>query len=204
MNKRVAQYPILPMILDRWSTRAFDPSTEVSTGELAVLFEAARWAPSAFNVQPWHFVYALRGKQNWEAMKDLLIPFNQAWAACAGALVCVCSETDAPGKAAGERVPSYSHSFDTGAAWAMFALQAHSTGLSTHAMTGFDVDRAQRELGLPTNVRPEAIVAVGRPGASSNLATGLRERDIPSDRRQIESFVHRGTFSTAAGLDRSA
>jgi nitroreductase len=202
MNKRVAQYPVLPLILDRWSTRAFDPSAEVQAEELSALFEASRWAPSAFNVQPWRFVYALRGRKGWASMLDLLIPFNRSWAASAGALVFACSETDVADKVTGARVPSYSHSFDAGAAWAMFALQAHSMGLSTHAMTGFDAEAAQRVLRLPSNVRPEAVVAVGRPGSPSSLPSGLRERDVPSDRRKIGSFCFEATFSTAEELDR--
>ena len=198
MNTRAARHPILPLILDRWSPRAYDSSAHVSRNELAALFEAARWAPSSFNVQPWRFVFALRADAGWQAMLDLLIPFNRSWAEAAGALVCICSEVDVPTKTPGERQPSYSHSFDAGAAWAMLALQASSVGLGTHAMTGFNVDRAKSVLQLPRNVRPEAIIAVGRAGSPANLPEALREREVPSNRQQIETFVYEHTYGTAA------
>ncbi|MDP9932787.1 nitroreductase [Variovorax paradoxus] len=135
-------------------------------------------------------------------MKDVLIPFNQSWAGSAGALICVVSQADAPGNSPGERFPSYSHSFDAGAAWALLALQAHSLGLSTHAMTGFDVERCKTVLKLPINMRPEAIVAVGRAGSADHLPEGLRERDAPSGRQAIEELVYEGTFG--APIDASS
>lgn len=197
MSNRVAHHPVLPLILERWSTRAFDPAAPIRRWELACLFEAARWAPSAFNVQPWRFIFALRDEPGWSEMRDLLIPFNQGWASSAGALVCICSETDVPGKNDGERQPSYSHSFDTGAAWALFSMQATSLGLSTHAMTGFDVERAKNELKLPSNVRPEAFIAVGHAGKVDALPDFLRARDVPSDRHAIETFVFEGLYGNA-------
>ncbi len=198
MNTRVANHPILPLILDRWSSRAYDTNAPVKREELAVLFEAARWAPSAFNVQPWRFVFALRGDAGWEAMLDLLIPFNKGWAEAAGALICICSEVDTPTKTPGQRQPSYSHSFDAGAAWAMLALQASSLGLGAHAMTGFNTDAARSVLHLPDNVRPEAVIAVGRSGSAAELPEGLRERDVPSDRHRIDTFVYEHTYGTSA------
>ncbi|MBP2870017.1 MULTISPECIES: nitroreductase family protein [Pseudomonas] len=200
MNTRVANHPILPLILDRWSSRAYDTTASVTRGELAILFEAARWAPSSFNIQPWRFVFALRGDAGWEGMLDLLIPFNKGWAEAAGALICICSEVDTPTKTPGQRQPSYSHSFDTGAAWAMFALQASSMGLGTHAMTGFNIDGARDVLQLPDNVRPEAVIAVGRPGSAAELPEGLRERDVPSDRHRIDAFVYEHTYGASAFL----
>jgi nitroreductase len=97
MNTRAARHPILPLILDRWSPRAYDSSAHVSRPELAALFEAARWAPSSFNVQPWRFVFALRADAGWQAMLDLLIPFNRSWAEAAGALVSAYARSDATG-----------------------------------------------------------------------------------------------------------
>jgi nitroreductase len=194
MTTRVANHPILPLILERWSPRAFDQAARVERAELAVLFEAARWAPSAFNVQPWRFVFALREGPGWKFLLDSLIPFNKSWAASASALICVASQTDAPGKNPGERFPSYSHSFDAGAAWALLALQAHSMGLRTHAMTGFDVERVTNALQLPPNMRPEAVVAVGRAGSADQLPEALRDRDVPSDRLAMAELVFEGHF----------
>ncbi len=194
LDVRIANHPIMPLILERWSTRAFDPSAEVSYEQLAILFEAARWAPSAFNQQPWHFIFSLRDGRGWEGIRDLLIPFNRSWASSASALICVCSEIDAPGKQPGERFPSYSHSFDSGAAWALLALQAQRLGLNTHAMSGFDIDRAGAILRLPANLKPEAIIALGRAVDPCNLPEELRKREVPSNRKPIEDFVYEANF----------
>jgi nitroreductase len=180
-------------LLDRWSCRAFDAQHELSDAALNSLFEAARWAPSSFNLQPWRFVLARRGEAGWSRMLATLIPFNQSWAQHASALICVCSEVDAPGKD-GVRQPSYTHSFDAGAAWAYFALQASVLGLSAHAMSGFDPAAAQQAIESPPNVRVEAIVALGATGDKASLAESLRNREYPSDRRPITAFVFDHSF----------
>jgi nitroreductase len=189
---RIADHPILPQILERWSRRAFDPHHALTDEALNSLFEAARWAPSAFNLQPWRFVLARRGELGWSKMLEALIPFNKGWARHASALVYACSEVDAPGKD-GSRQPLYSHSFDAGAAWAFLALLASALGLNTHAMTGFDPAAAHIAVDAPSNVRIDAVIAVGAPGDRTKLAEGLRERN-PSGRNPISSFVFAQTF----------
>jgi nitroreductase len=101
--------------VDRWSPRSFDGNA-VPAQDLAVIFEAAGLAPSAFNYQPWRFLYAVPGDANWAAFLDILIPFNQGWAKDAGALVFIISD-EAMRKDDGTANP-HSHSFDAGAAWA--------------------------------------------------------------------------------------
>ena len=191
-NGRTAQYPIDPMFLERWSPRAFD-SEEISEELLMTLFEAARWAPSAFNAQPARFLYARRGTPNWPKFLSLLIPFNQSWAERASALVAIVSQTTVT-KPGAEPTPSYSHSFDAGAAWAYLALQASRLGLHVHGMTGFDHKRAPVELNVPADHRVEAMIAIGRLGDKSLLPEGLQARETPNDRKLLSELVFEGGF----------
>ena len=129
MPERKADRPVDPLFLERWSPRAFDGS-EMPEEDLLTLFEAARWAPSAFNSQPWRFLYARRGDADWERFLGLLIPWNQSWAHSASALVYILSDTLPFTDKAGEPATSHTHSYDSGAAWACLALQASRHGLS--------------------------------------------------------------------------
>jgi nitroreductase len=192
-NHRTADHAVNPIFLERWSPRAFTPDA-ISEAELQTFFEAARWAPSSYNSQPWRFVYARRGTAHWDRLLGLLNPFNQSWAQHAAALVIVVSRQAmaVPGKA--EEIPSYSHSFDAGAAWAQFALQATFSGWQAHGMTGFDQDRAMTELNVPTGYRVEAAVAIGKPGDKSQLPEALQARETPSQRNSLSASVFEGSF----------
>jgi nitroreductase len=189
MTNRTTETALDPLFLHRWSPRAFDQS-EISEAEMRLLFDAARWAPSAYNYQPWRFLYARRGDANWDRFLGLLIPFNQSWAKDAAALVFILSETTmgAPDK------PSHSHSFDAGAAWGQLSLQAAIAGYHTHGMTGVDFDRARTELNVPENFRIEAAAAIGRVGDPAKLPDGLREREVPSGRKSIDEIAFAGAF----------
>ena len=110
--------------------------------DLFTILEAARWAPSAFNLQPWRFLYAFRGDVNWERSIRLLIPFNQEWAAGASVVLFILSDSMTEAKGGSDQV-SHSHSFDAGAAWACLALQASMMGYQAHGMTGVNFDRAR-------------------------------------------------------------
>src|ERR1700712_1985503 len=123
MTERAADYPIDRLFIDRWSPRAFTGEA-ISETELFSLFEAARWAPSSYNSQPWRFFYARRDTAHWDRFLDLLIPYNRSWAQHAAALIFVVSKSTMlpPGKTT--EIPSHSHSFDAGAAWGSLALQA--------------------------------------------------------------------------------
>jgi nitroreductase len=199
MTGRNSDHPIEPLFLERWSPRAFD-GAPVSPKDLAVIFEAARWAPSAFNVQPWRFAYALNGDADWARLLALLIPFNAGWVANAGALIFICSDTLMAGKPDQPPQPSHSHSFDAGAAWAMMALQATKLGYHAHGMTGVDFERARVELDVPERFRLEAAVAIGRQGDKSALPEALQAREIPSTRKPLGELVFHGRFGGPAGL----
>ena len=139
-NGRSSTYPILNVILERQSRRAF-ASTDVSAHELETVLEAARWAPSSFNAQPWRFVVARRSTNAWAQFLMWLSPSNREWAERAAALVLL-----AVPHARTRRAP---HAFDGGAAWAHLALQAAASGLVAHAIAGFDFERAETELAMP-------------------------------------------------------
>ena len=187
---RRPDHPIDELFLDRWSPRAMTGEA-ISQEELMVLFEAARWAPSSYNNQPWRILYARRDGEHWQMFFDLLVEFNQTWAKNAAALLLFISKTtfDMNGD------PSITHSFDTGAAWENLALQGWLKGLVVHGMQGFDYERARTALSIPEGFRVEAMAAVGRPGDASLLPEALKERESPSDRRKLDQTICEGPFS---------
>jgi nitroreductase len=187
---RRADYPIDKLFLDRWSPRAMS-GDEISEQELMMLFEAARWAPSSYNNQPWRMLYARRNTAHWPLFFELLVDFNKGWVKNAAALVLFISKTtfDHNGK------PSATHSFDTGAAWENFALQGVLKGYVVHGMQGFDYERAQRALKIPDGFRVEAMAAVGKPAEVGVLPEELREREKPNDRRRLDKTVCEGPFN---------
>jgi nitroreductase len=187
-DPRTPQHPVDAMFPARWSPRAFS-GEPVHRDALHSLFEAARWAPSANNAQPWRFVYGVRGTPAFDALFDLLVPFNQSWAHRAGALLLVAAKTvDDKGRPVGAPL------FDTGAAWMSLALQARTMGLFTHAMGGFDKTRAPEVVKLPEHHEVICMVAVGTYGDPAELDEKYREREAPSDRKPVESFVVEGKF----------
>ncbi|MBD8893214.1 nitroreductase family protein [Roseibium litorale] len=192
-DHRTADHPVEPLFLGRWSPRAFDGSSMPET-DLKIILEAARWAPSAFNIQPWRFVYALRGDENWETLVNLLNPFNRDWAQNASALVYLFSDTLIDGKDGAEPRASGSHSFDAGAAWGQAALQATALGYHAHAMAGILKDEINAALGVPERFKPEVGFAIGRRGDASILAEGLRGREQPSPRKPLSEIAFSGKF----------
>jgi nitroreductase len=192
-SPRHSDYPIDKLFLDRWSPRAFT-SEEISEHDLLTLLEAARWAPSAYNSQPWRFIYGRRGTPHFDKLLSFLVEFNQSWAKTASALVILVSNSTMlpPGKDA--PVPSHSHSMDAGAAWASLALQGLMSGWHTHGMVGFDMDRAFAELGVPAGYRVEQAIAIGRKGDKSQLPEMLAGREMPSDRLPLSQIAMEGSF----------
>ncbi|WP_230293609.1 nitroreductase family protein [Croceicoccus sp. Ery5] len=192
MTNRTSALPVDPLFLDRWSPRSFDGSA-MKRDQLMTILEAGRWAPSAFNYQPWRFLFSMRGDAHWGEFLNLLIPFNAGWARDASALVFVVSDE----KMRSERgdKPSHSHSFDAGSAWGFMALQAHKMGFATHGMTGLEFDKCAEGLALPDGFRVEAAFVVGLQGDAALLPEGLRERELPSDRKPLDQIAMNGPFS---------
>ena len=193
VGNRTADHPIDPMFLERWSPRAFTGEA-IGASDLMTIMEAARWAPSSYNSQPWRFVYARRDTPHWEPMLSLLNDFNRSWAKDAGALVVLASSETMvpPGK--DTPVPAYSHSLDAGSAWGYMALQATKLGWYTHGMVGFDIPRTAAELGFPKGYRVEVAIAIGRKGDPSLLPEMLAGREMPSPRLPLAEIVFEGKF----------
>ncbi len=186
---RQPQYPVDSLFPNRWSPRAMT-GAKVSRETMLTLFEAAHWAPSSNNGQPWRFVYALRGGEAWAGMMALLAPGNQTWCANAGALIVMASRNDFEynGK------PNKTHSFDTGAAWMSLALQASLLGLTAHGMAGFDYGAAIDAVGLPDGYSVEAMCAIGYPGDAAVLPENLRALEKPNGRRPVSELFFENRF----------
>lgn len=193
-TERSSEFPIDPLFIDRWSPRSFD-GTPLTEDQILTILEAASWAPSAYNAQPWRFVYALKGTPEFDRLLGLLVEFNQSWAKDAGALVFIISRTHFDARDGAEAQPIYSHSFDAGAAWGQLALQAHLLGLHAHGMTGLDFDRIPAALGLPEGYRVEAAAAIGTRAAADRLPEPLRAREAPSTRKPLSEVAFRGSFA---------
>jgi len=158
------------------------------------LFEAARWAPSSFNEQPWRFVYAERDGTHWPRFLDLLSEGNRRWAAAAAVLIVVLSRTTFERNGH----PSRTHSYDTGAAWQNLALQGSQMGLVVHGMAGFDYEKAREILAVPGEFSVQAMIAVGKPAPAEVLPESLREREVPSGRKPVAELVFSGVFGVAS------
>ena len=186
---RQPDHRVETMIYHRWSPRAMS-GERLSNDELMSLFEAARWAPSSFNEQPWRFVYAERDGTHWPRFLDFLSEGNRRWAGAAAVLVVALSRLTFERNGN----PSRTHSYDTGAAWQNLALQGCRMGLVVHGMAGFDYDGARDALGVPEAFAVEAMIAVGRPAPAEVLPEPVREREIPSGRKPVSEFAFPGMF----------
>ena len=185
---RKPQQDIDEIFVNRWSPRAM-VGQDIDEKTLLTLFEAARWAPSANNNQPWRFIYARRNTKHWETFFQLLAEGNQVWAKNAAVLIVIISKTTFDnGK------PSITHSFDAGAAWVSLALQGSLAGLVIHGMQGFDYDKAKKILHIPDEYQVEAMIAVGKKGRKEDLPDYLQEREFPSSRKSIAELAMEGSF----------
>ena len=188
---RQPDHEIDPLFLERRSPRAFTGEA-MPEAELMRMFEAARWAPSSYNSQPWRFIYALRDDAHWETLLGLLVPGNQKWAKDTGALVILVSSSQM--KIGDALQPSWSHSLDAGAASLAFQLQAIRQGWHAHGMGGFDKERAISALSVPDGYRVEAAYAIGRAIPPEALSEEQRAKEAPNGRRPITDFVFAGGF----------
>ncbi len=183
------------MFLDRWSPRAFS-GEPVTRNDLMTILEAAAWAPSASNHQPWRFVYGLGGTPEFDLLLSLLVPGNQRWAKQSGALVMILSKTQT-GEAGDEnRRAITTHSFDAGASWMALALQAQFLGYHTHGMGGIEWEKIPAALNLPEDVQIEAAIAIGRMGKIEDLPEDLRAREKPNGRKPLSEVTFHGRYRT--------
>jgi nitroreductase len=198
--------PLLHAIATRRSLRAF-ADLPVSDEQLAVLFEAARWAPSGGNGQPWRFVVTRRGDEAFDRLAATLRPGNAAWAPHAPVLIAAAAKTvwDDPGKPVR---PNRRALLDLGLALENLLLQAAHDGLMAHPMAGFDVPEASSVLQIDDKHEAIVLLALGHPGNVATLPPEVRAKDErPRRRRPLSDFVYQDRWGEPAGLtelDRSA
>jgi nitroreductase len=192
---REAAHPVEPLFVERWSPRSFtgEPVPDIV---LLSAFEAARWAPSASNAQPWRFLVARQGDAHWDEFVTLLAPRNALWASRSSALIVILSALRLERR--GEIVANTSHSFDAGAAWTNFAHQALLLGWHTHGIGGFDRAAARERLAIPDDFAIEAIVALGRVGGLDTLHPDFHATESPSGRRPLDETVFAGRLGAPA------
>lgn len=185
---RKPDHDVLPVFVSRWSPRALQPG--VSRADLSRLLEAARWAPSSYNEQPWRYLFAVSGTPEFNTFLGFLLEANQVWAKNAGALLLlVAKKTFARnGKPNGVAV------FDAGSSWQNLALQGASMGLAVHAMAGFDAAKAASTLGVPEDFHPCCMIAVGKPGEVETLPADYQGIEKPSPRNPITAFAFEGRW----------
>jgi nitroreductase len=192
-----AAVPILDLIRQRWSPRAFEPLA-VEPSKLRALFEAARWSASSYNAQPWHFIVGTKDDpQNFQKVLDCFVEFNQKWAKNAPVVAL---------SVAGHKMPDGSqnrHAFhDVGQAAATLALQATALGLQVHQMAGILPDKAREIFGIPPDYEAVAGLAIGYPGDPLTLPEG-RLRDNETGQRQrkpVSSFIFTGKWGQTSSI----
>lgn len=197
MNKPADnQYPIHELLRQRWSPRAFD-SRPVEPDKLRSLFEAARWAASSFNEQPWRFIVATRDQRaDFDRLLGCLMDMNQAWAKDAPVLAITAAKQFFDHNKKPNRVAIH----DLGLAVANLTVQATAMGLVLHQMGGIHLDAARDRLSIPAGFDPVTAIAIGYPGDPSRLPEPLRERELePRERAPQSAFVFGGGWQQPVG-----
>jgi nitroreductase len=185
---RAADHEIDPIFINRWSPRAFS-SEAIDDETFNRVMEAARWAPSSFNEQPWRFIVA-RSEEDRARFVDFLMALNQLWAKDVPVLILIVSKKTFSHNG----TPNAVYQFDAGTAWGYLSLAAAQNGLITHGMAGFDRQKAREVLGIPDDFEPIAVIALGKHGDTAQLPADFQAREVPSGRRPISESVMEGKF----------
>jgi nitroreductase len=176
---------VLPVILERWSPRAF-ADRDLSHADLKKIFEAARWAPSSFNEQPWRFIVGRRNSETYKKIHGVLVPFNQAWAASAPVLILGVAKT----RFSHNDSPNNYAVHDLGAADGFITLQAASMGIATHQMAGFDQAKAREVFAIPEIYAIGSVMALGYQGDPSTLSEHYQgQEQSPRSRKPLSEIV---------------
>lgn len=191
--------PVHEIIGNRWSPRAFD-SRAIEPEKLKALFEAARWAASSYNAQPWFYIVGTKDDPaNYKKVLDCLVEFNQGWAK--GAPVLVLSVAQLNFAMPDNKAPNRHAFHDVGQASANLALQAHEMGIEIHQMAGILPEKAREIFAIPAGYEAVAGIAIGYPGDPTALPDGLRERELSKrTRKELDSFVFTGKWGQKANL----
>jgi nitroreductase len=189
INNRELEFNTNDIFPRRWSPRAMS-SEKLSDSELMTLFEAAKWAPSSFNNQPWRFIYARRGTKHFDIFLDFLVDANKVWCKNSAVLIVLVSKTtfDHNNK------PDATHSLSAGAAWQNLALQGSILDLVVHGMAGFDYGKAKSTLKIPDSFKVEMMIAVGKKAPASVLPESLSKLEVPSQRKALSEIAFEGEF----------
>jgi nitroreductase len=184
-NSVAEQESVENAILTRHSPRSFS-ATAVSAKDLKKVFEAARWAASSYNEQPWRFIVGHRGDATYQKIFDTLVEFNQSWAKSAPVLILTVGSK----KFAHNGQPNHYSLHDTGAATAYLTLTAWDLGLRSHSMGGFDMAKARASFGIPEDFEIGAVTALGHPGDGSELPDQLKQMEAkPRERKPLDEIV---------------
>ena len=192
-NNRKADYKIAPIYLERWSARSFKPEP-MPEEDLLTMFEAARWAQSASNHQPWRFSYSLRGSASWDKYLGFLVDSNRAWSQNASAIVVVVAKTHTMPTDGSEPKFNRTHDFDTGAATQAFTLQATKLGYIAHPMAGINIDVIQDAFGIAQGYTVECVISVGKLAPKEDLPEKYQAREIQSQRKPLSDIVFKDGF----------
>jgi len=192
-----SDFPVHQLIIDRWSPRAFS-ERPVPADVLRSLFEAARWAPSSSNEQPWAYIVATRDDhENFAKMLSVLIEFNAGWAKNAPVLALAVAELNF----AKNNAPNRNAQYDTGAATALLSVEATARGLAVHQMAGFDPAKAREVFAIPAGWEAIAAIAIGYPGDPNSLPQHLKDRELaPRTRKPLSEFVMAGHWGHTASF----
>ncbi|MEH1948295.1 MAG: nitroreductase family protein [Nostoc sp.] len=198
MTEKLAQtqYPVHDFIRSRWSPRAF-ADRPVEQDKLLSLLEAARWAPSSYNYQPWNFIVATKDEPTeYNRLLSTLVEFNQGWAKNAPVLILAVAQIRS------EDGKTNRHAFhDVGLALENLILQATSFGLFAHQIAGFNADSARELYQIPDDYEPATVVTIGYPGDPETLSEGLRERELAARvRKPLKEFVFTGQWGNSSPL----
>ena len=192
-----SDFPVHELIRERWSPRAF-ADKPVPQDVLRSIFEAARWAPSSYNEQPWAYIVATKDdKENFEKMLSVLVDFNAQWAKSAPVLALAVAKL----AFANNNAPNRNAQYDTGAATALLSVEATARGLAVHQMAGFDAEKARQAFGIPKGWEPIAALAIGYAGDPASLPAPLKDREMtPRTRKPIGEFVMVGQWGHTASF----
>ena len=184
-------FDILPNLKARWSPRVFDKKT-IPQNELNRLFEAARWAPSSYNRQPWRFIYAKKGSEAYEKMIACMGDFNQKWAINAPVLMYTAykEKTD-------EGDANFHALHDLGLCIGNLSIQAESMNIALHQMAGIDWKKAQKVFSVPDGYHVTTAIALGYYGGDINaLSENLQEQETAERERLPQSkFAFEGSWT---------
>ena len=187
---------IHPNVRQRWSPRSFS-DRRVEKEKLQRIFEAARWAPSSFNIQPWRFIVGQKGDDTWEKLYETLVSFNQQWAGTADVLVLAIGNSISPKNGNINKVFEY----DVGQSMAYITFQLVEEGLVAHQMGGFSPEKATELFDIPDDHKPIAMMAIGYQGSPDALSPDFAEMEkAPRDRKEIDELVFTEQFGQPANM----